>query len=462
MFPKSTYIARRQALLNHLRANNQSGVVLLLGNSEEPRNYAGNTYAMRQDSTFLYYFGLDRHDLCATLDIDSEEVVVWGNDYTLDDFIWMGELPSVRAQAAEVGVEVTHAMGELDGYVATALKQSRTVHYLPPYRAKNKATLSALLGGCAQPSEELIKAVVAGREIKDDLEIEQMHRACDIGNEMHREAMRLCGIGVAEREVAGAIEGVALRKGSGVSFHSIVSQRGQVLHNHDHSGILSPGRLLLVDAGAENVMNYCSDHTRTLPVAGKFTQKQKDIYTIVYDALQRGQNLVREGITYQSIQVDVARGMVEQLVQLGLMKGSVEDAVLSGAVAMFMPHGLGHQIGLDVHDMEDLGEKFVGYNQMVQRSTTPGLASLRMGKELRAGHAITVEPGVYFVPALIEKWKSEGKCAEFINYDRVAEYLDFGGIRLENTVLVTKDGMVEMGAERPPLTIEEVEQACSK
>ncbi len=462
MFSKSTYITRRSALLNSMKKRGQTGIILLMGNSEVARNYPSNGYPMRQDSSFLYYFGLSRHDLAATIDIESGETTIFGDDYTLDDFIWMGVQPSVAAQSAEVGVEKSADYSSLTIFITKSNSQKRTIHFLPPYRAANKQRIADMLGisyhnVLQNASEELIKSVVENREIKSEEEIMEMHRASDIGNAMHREAMRLCRIGATEREIAGAMEGITLQYGAGVSFHSIVSQNGQTLHNHDHSGIITDGRLLLVDAGAESVLNYCSDNTRTLPSSGKFTPKQRDIYNIVYNAIKCGLSSVREGVTYQSVQKKVALGMIEELIQLGLMKGNAQDALEAGAVAMLMPHGLGHQIGLDVHDMEDLGERFVGYNEVVERSTTPGLSSLRMGKELFAGHCITVEPGIYFVPALIDKWQSDGLCTDFINYDKVREYLDFGGIRLENSIVVTKDGMVELGAQRPPLTINEVE-----
>lgn len=303
----------------------------------------------------------------------------------------------------------------------------------------------------------MIKCIVKMREIKTEEEVEEINRACNIGNLMHRTAMEMCRAGVTERQVAGTIEGIALSHGMGVSFHPIVSQNGQTLHNHDHSGVLTDGRLLLVDAGAETTMHYCSDHTRTIPVGGKFSTKQADIYNIVYRAINRAQELVRAGVTYQSVQIEVAVGMVEGLKQLGLMKGDAVEATMSGAIALLMPHGLGHQMGLDVHDMEDLGEKFVGYNHLVTRSEIDGLRSLRMGKKLKAGHVITAEPGLYFIPALIEKWRAEKRATDFICYDKVAEYLDFGGIRLENDLLVTDSGARNLGDEQAPLSVAEVE-----
>lgn len=462
MFPKQTYILRREGLQQILTANNQSGLVVLLGNAEAPKNYPSNAYHFRQDSTFLYYFGLNREELAAIIDLETNEVTLYGNDYTVDDFIWMGPQPSILEQGKTVGVEAAKPLSLLSQDIKAATAKGRNIHYLPPYRADNRQIIASLLDihpdvvneGRSTP---LIEAVVAQREIKSKEEIEEIRKACNIGSDMHRMAMSMCREGVTEREIAGAIEGIALTYGDGVSFHSIVSQHGETLHNHNHSGTLENGKLLLVDAGAEGLLNYCSDFTRTSPVGGKFSPRQKDIYQIVYEANRAGFNGVKAGLTYQSVQLDVAFGMVEGLKSIGLLKGNTQDAVLAGAPALLMPHGLGHQMGLDVHDMEDLGEGFVGYNRLVQRSDIPGLASLRMGKELQVGHVITVEPGIYFVPALVEKWESEGKCKEFINYDKVREYFGFGGIRLENDVLITAEGGVELGDDLAPISIEEVE-----
>lgn len=462
MFPKQTYIQRREGLQQILTANNQTGIVVLLGNAEAPKNYPSNAYHFRQDSTFSYYFGLNREELASVIDLEDGSVTLYGNDYTVDDFIWMGPQPSVLEQGKGVGVEAAKPFASLYTDVKAATAKGRKVHYLPPYRADNRQIIASLLDIHFDAVPEgrsipLIEAVVAQREIKTQEEIAEITEACNIGAKMHCMAMSMCREGVTEREIAGAIEGIALKYGEGVSFHSIVSQHGETLHNHVHNGTLEKGRLLLVDAGAEGLLNYCSDFTRTSPVGGKFTPRQKDIYQIVYDANRAGFHGVKAGLTYQSVQLDVAFGMVEGLKSVGLLKGNTQDAVLAGAPALLMPHGLGHQMGLDVHDMEDLGEGFVGYNKLVQRSGIPGLASLRMGKELKVGHVITVEPGLYFVPALVDKWESEGKCKEFINYDKVREYFGFGGIRLENDVLITESGAEELGDEIAPLSIEEVE-----
>ncbi len=429
MFSKEIYTSRRSALCDSMT----SGIVVLLGNSEAPRNYPANEYAMRQDSTFLYYFGLRRHDLAAVIDIEGREVTLYGDDYTLDDMIWMGPQPSIAEMAKSVGVEKSAEFAALSSAISRAQSLGRTVHYLPQYRADSRQLLAELLsvsyravdGGA---SEELIKGVVRGREIKDAEEIEQIDLACAIGNRMHRTAMAMCKLGATEQSIAGAIEGISLEEGCGVSFHSIVSQNGETLHNHNHSGILTDGRLLLVDAGCENNMNYCSDHTRTYPASGLFSPRQRAIYEIVERGLLLGEKLARPEVTYQSVQKAVTRTMLEGLKEVGLIKGDVDTAVERGALGLLMPHGLGHQMGLDVHDMENLGERFVGYNELTERSTTPGMASLRMGKTLKKGHVITVEPGIYFVPALIDKWESDRQWADMFSPEK-------GTTQLHSTVL---------------------------
>lgn len=460
MFKSTTYTERRAGLRQLLKNASQSGIVILMGNAESPRNYAGNTYAMRQDSTFLYYCGLDRHDFALILDLDNGMDTLYGDDYTVDDIIWMGPQPSVADAAALCGIEHSAPMSAMAEAIEKA--SSRKVHILPPYRTDNAYKLSQWLSTSIENlknyvSMPLVDAVVAGREIKSAEEITQIEDACAIGYQMHTTAMKMCRQGVTERQIAGALEGISLSLGSGVSFHSIISQRGETLHNHDHSGVLKKGSLLLVDAGAENVNNYCSDSTRTMPVGGKFSPMQRDVYNIVLAANQKAHSLARAGITYQSVHIEAAKVLVEGLKSLGLMKGDVNDAVMAGAVAMYMPHGLGHQMGLDVHDMEDLGERFVGYDKVVERSQIDGISSLRMGKTLKTGHVVTVEPGLYFIPALVEKWAAEKRCAEFIDYNKARSYFGFGGIRLEDDIVITDSGCRQLGDNRIPITIDDVE-----
>lgn len=458
MFEKSVYMARRQAL----RARLGGGLVLLPGNSESPSNYPSNTYMFRQDSTFLYFFGLSHPDYAGVIDLDSDEDTLFGDDYTIDDIIWMGPQPTLAEQAEQVGVTRTAPLKEIEGVLKKALVQGRRVHFLPPYRGETALRMACWLGIRPERlsdyvSVELAVAVVALREIKDEHEIAEMERACAIATEMHTLAMAMCRPGVVEQQIAGAIDGVALRSGAGVSFPSIVSQNGETLHNHYHGNTLAEGRLLLVDAGAETNLNYCSDFTRTFPVSGRFTERQKEIYDIVLAANDRAFSLARPDAFYWQIHNAASLVIAEGLKALGLMRGDMQQAVAAGATALFMPHGLGHQLGLDVHDMENIGEKYVGYDAETLRSSTPGLSSLRMGKRLKPGQVITVEPGIYFIPALVAKWEKEGLGGGFINFARVREYLGFGGIRIEDDLLVTPTGNRMLGEHRPPVTTEQIE-----
>lgn len=463
MFTKEVYEKRR----NSLRKKIKNGLILILGNSESSRNYPSNYEHFRQDSTFLYYFGINAADLVGVIDVDNATDCLYGNDYTIDDIIWMGDQPSVKQLAKKAGVNSTHTLRDLQKTVKIAITSGRRIHFLPSYRAENTLRLKDLLGLKTSSvkdyvSKELIRAVVSDREIKSQDEIAELDRAFAIGYEMHTLAMQLCKPNVGEREIAGAIEGVALRKGLGVSFHNIVSHNGQTLHNHCHDNRLDANRLLLVDAGAETVRNYCSDNTRTMPVSGVYTQKQRDIYEVLTSAFEKSLSLVKAGITYQSVQRECFKVMANGLSSIGLIKGNVDDAVENGVVSLFMPHGLGHQLGLDVHDMENFGENNVGYDEETERSTQFGFSALRMGKRLRPGHVITVEPGIYFVPKLIEKWKNEGINRSFLNYDLIEEYLDFGGMRVEDTVVVNEGGSRILGNKRIPYTANQIEEYMSK
>lgn len=458
MFDALTYQRRRQAL----RSKISNGLILILGNNEAPANYPDNTYKFRQDSSFLYFFGHSHPGYAGVIDADSNEEYFFGNDVDMDDIIWMGPQPSVKELAERVGVQKSLPFSQLKEIIGKAISQRRKIHFLPPYRYDNILLLEDLTGIRASmirshASIELIKAVVSLRAVKEDCEIAEIDKACNIGYEMHTAAMRLCKPGVSERYIAGVLEGIAVSYGSMTSFATILTQNGQTLHNHDHSHILETGRLMLTDAGAENVNNYCSDNTRTIPVGGKFTDRQRDVYNIVYACHQKALELAKPGITYKSVHLDVCKVLAQGLKNLGLMKGNVDDAVAAGAHALFMPHGLGHMMGLDVHDMEDLGQIYVGYDDEVQPSTQFGLASLRMGRRLQPGFVMTDEPGCYFIPALIDKWRAEKMHTDFLNYDAIDKFKDFGGIRLEDDILITPDGSRFTGEKHIPLTIEEVE-----
>ena len=455
LFDSKVYQNRRAKLTQLMK----EGVALFLGNEESPMNYPSNQYKQRQDSNFLYFFGLSLSNFAAVIDFDNEQTILFGTDFEIDDIIWMGDQPKVQDLAARVGISETRPMSELAGYIAA--QKGRKIHFTPPYRAENKIALSKLTGIAiddlkASASVALIKSIVALREIKDEFEIQEIEKACVIGHKMHTEVMKNCRVGKTEQELFGIAEGITLSYGNGVSFPIILSQHGETLHNHNHNQVLEDGKLLLMDAGAENLMNYSSDNTRTFPVNGKFTPKQKAIYEIVLKANVEGINACKPGIRYREIHKLAMTIITDGLKSLGLMKGDTEAAVEAGATALFMPHGLGHQMGLDVHDMEDLGENYVGYDDTIQRSKIFGWGSLRMAKELRPGHVLTVEPGIYFVPHLIDIWKNEKKFEEYINYDKVEEYRDFGGIRIEDDVLITETGHRILGPAIPK-TVEELE-----
>ena len=463
MFESTTYIKRREAL----RKKVKSGLILILGNNEAPANYPDNCYHFRQDSSFLYFFGQSHPGYAGVLDIEAGEDIFFGNDVDIDDIIWMGPQPSIKDLAAQVGVQKSMPFCKLKEVVGQAIAQGRKIHFLPPYRYDNMMLLEELTGIRASmvkkyASVELIKAVVDLRSVKESCEIAELDLACNIGYEMHTTAMKLCKPGVSEQYITGVLEGIAASYGSKTSFATILTQHGETLHNHDHSHLLEAGKMMLTDCGAERISNYCSDHTRTVPVSGKFDARQKDIYNIVLACHGKALELTRPGITYKEVHLEVCKVLAQGLNDLDLMKGNVEEAVAAGAHALFLPHGLGHMMGLDVHDMEDLGQIYVGYDDETRPSTQFGLASLRMGRRLQEGFVMTDEPGCYFIPALIDQWRAEKKYTDFLNYDAIESFKDFGGIRLEDDILITPEGSRFLGEKRIPITVEEVENIMNE
>ncbi len=458
MFESKVYINRRKSLRDKM----QNGILLFPGNVDSPMNYPANPFHFRQDSNFLYFFGLDSQGLAAMIDLDSGDEVIYGDDLTIDDIIWMGEDPSMKERAEQVGVKDTRAFAHLEKDIKSALQKGRKIHLLPPYRGETKIFLSSLLN-CSPAelssfvSEEFIRSVVSLREIKDENEIHQIELAVDVAYKMHTTVMKMAFPGTWEREIAGMIEGISLANGGPVSFPVILSMDGQTLHNHNHDQMLKEGRMVVTDAGSETPMHYASDITRTVPVGGKFNSRQRDIYQLVLDANINAIAAINPGVTNRELHLLAARIIAGGLKELGLMKGDVDEAVSQGAHALFFPHGLGHMMGLDVHDMEGLGENYVGYDDSIQRSKQFGLAYLRLAKELKPGFVLTIEPGCYFIPTLIDLWRNEKKFNDFINYDKVEKFKDFGGIRIEDDILVTKDSHRVLG--RPiPKTIEEIER----
>ncbi len=457
MFKPSVYALRRKELIKNL----SSGLVLMPGNEDAPMNYKANTYYFRQDSSFLYFFGLDQQGLAGLIDIDENRSHLFGDDAELDDIIWMGQRPSIRSLGERSGIDQSHPYRELERLLKQASGKGRKIHYLPPYRTERILLIEKLLGIPhsrveKEASPELVREVINLRSVKSAEEVAEIEKAVNIAWDMHTTAMIMARPGVYEREIAGRIEGISLSNGNPVSFPVILSIEGQTLHNHYHGNKLEKNRILVTDAGSQTDMHYASDITRSVPVGGKFLPDQKDIYKIVLSALQESVNTIRPGIPYRDVHLQAATTICRGLKDIGLMRGEVEEAVENGAHALFFPHGLGHMLGLDAHDMEDLGEDHVGYDQEIERSGQFGLSFLRLGRRLQKGFALTSEPGIYFIPALIDKWRSEKKFTRFINYDRLELFRNFGGIRIEDDILVTDTGCRVLGKPIPK-TVAEIE-----
>jgi Xaa-Pro aminopeptidase len=465
MFETEIYRSRRTTLINRLKADSQTGVALLLGNDESPMSYTDNPYPFRQDSSFLYYFGIDRPGLAAILDLDDGREVLFGDDLTLDDIVWMGNRPTLAELGERVAVAEAATASELATVVGMARHAGRQVHYLPPYRSENVLRLFELLG--VEPalarngaSEALTRAVIAQRSIKSEQEIAELDRAVSLTCEMHLHAMRMARPGMVEQEIVAAIQEVAERAGGRIAFPSIVTINGQTLHNHYHGHTLESGRLLLNDSGAETPMRYAGDMSRTFPVDPTFTTRQREIYQVALDAHETAIAALAPGVPFRDVHFTACRTIAAGLGELGLMKGDPAEAVEVGAHALFFQCGTGHMLGLDVHDMEDLGEDLVGYGDGVERSELFGAKSLRLARPLEAGYVLTVEPGIYFIPELIDRWRAEARFADFVDYERVDGYRDFGGLRSEENLVITEGGSKLLG---PPIakTIDEVESIRS-
>jgi Xaa-Pro aminopeptidase len=462
MFDSLTYVRRRAQLMDDLR----SGLIVFLGNPELPANYADNTLPFRQDSSFLYFWGLDLPDLAASLDIDERRETIYGHDFTIDEIVWRGPQPKLADLAGRAGVKEAQPREALAERVARALQSGRKVHFLPQYVAGNAVLLQALLGVGASAvnqhaSVELIKAIVKQRATKSDEEIAEIEKAHETTAAMHLLAMHMAKPGVYEREVAGAMHGLVVGRGVQLAFPIIFSIHGETLHNHAHGNRMEAGQMAVNDSGAEAESRYAADITRTIPVGGCFQGVQRDLYQAVVRAQQKAVAAVKPGVPFKKIHLLACRSLAEDLKTLGMMRGDLDAAVDAGAHALFFQCGLGHMMGLDVHDMEGLGEQYVGYDETVQRSPQFGLKSLRMARALEPGFVMTVEPGLYFIPQLIDMWGAEKRFAEFINYDAVEKFRHAGGIRVEDDVVVTETGCRVIG-RRIPLTIEEVEAECSR
>lgn len=460
MFDTATYVRRR----NELKKLVKSGVIILFGNNESPANFPNNGYhPFRQDSSFLYYFGLQRDGLVGVIDIDNDTDTLIGDDIDIEDIVWFGSVDSIHDMAQKAGATNSAQMKSLKLVCNDAMSKHRKIHILPPYRHDIKIQIFDLLGihPCQQKesaSISLINAIVKMRSTKEPQEIEELERAAVIGYKMHTTAMRLTQPGVTEKFIGGQVDGIANSYGSMVSFPTIYTQHGEIMHGAPSMNVLEEGRLVLCDAGAETINNYCSDNTRTMPVSGKFTQKQLEIYSIVEACHDYTLDVAKPGTKYADVHFAVCRLMFDRLKELGLTKGDTDEAVKAGAHAMFLPHGLGHMMGMDVHDMESLDQINVGFDEETRPNLEQfGTNCLRMGRRLEEGFVVTDEPGIYFIPALIDNWKANGHCKDFLNFDKLETYKDFGGIRIEDDVLITKNGCRFIGKDRIPYHPKDVE-----
>ena len=457
MFKAQTYLSRR----GNLKTSIDSGIVLFMGNEESPMNYTDNTYHFRQDSSFLYYFGLNTAGLTGIVDVDEGKDYIFGNDLTVEDFVWTGYQPALKDHAQKAGIENTGNIPDLEKFLKEAVTKGRIIHLLPPYRAENKIKLFHWLG--INPKEiqkaasvELIKAVVAQREIKSDEELLEIEKAVNTTVDMHVTAMRIVRPGILESEIAAKVQEIAAKDGGNISFPVIATKHGETLHNHYHGNQLKEGDMFLLDCGAETAMGYAGDLSSTMPVSSSFTERQSEIYNIVLASHNASIEMLKPGIPFKDIHYQACRIIVDGMKDLDLMKGDTQEALQFGAHAMFFPCGLGHQMGLDVHDMEDLGEEYVGYDGK-PKSLQFGIKSLRLAKPLPSGMVLTIEPGIYFIPSLIDMWRAEKRFTDFINYDNLEAYKDFGGIRNEENFVITADGYKLIGKNKPK-SIEDVEK----
>lgn len=454
MFSTDTYKNRRAAL----KRNVGSGLMLFFGNEECGMSYEDNTYHFKQDSSFLYFFGLDYAGLAAIIDVDEDREIIFGNELTIDDIVWMGTQPTLHEKAHRVGISEVRPTSELKDYLDAAASKGQEIHYLPVYRAEHRLKLQNLLGicpGAEQPSVPFIKGIVNLRNYKTAEEIIELEKACDVTADMHIEAIRTVKVGMHEYEVAAALEAVAQANGCRISFPTITTVNGQTLHNHYHGNLINEGDMVLIDAGAETEMGYCGDMSSTVCAGKTFTTRQKEVYDIQVASHLAAVNALKPGIPFKDVYELSCRVICEGMKSLGLMKGDPAEAVAAGAHAMFFPCGLGHMMGMDVHDMENLGEVWVGYDGQ-PKSTQFGRKSLRLARPLEPGFVLTIEPGIYFIPELIDLWKSENRFTDFICYDKLEPYRDFTGLRNEEDYLITETGARRLG-KRIPLTTEEVE-----
>lgn len=462
MFDKDVYISRRKRL-KELVGN---GLVLIVGNSESPMSYSDNSYNFIQDSTFLYYFGLNSPDLVGVMDVDSDEDYIFGKEFTMDDIIWMGQQRTFKERAKDVGIENFVELEKMKEILKRNKDNERIIHFTNQYRVENSLKISRLLGLSLDEvnekfSKRLVDGIIEMRSLKRDYEIVELEKATNVTREMHLVAMKNVKVGMKGYELVALLEAAAKKYNATTSFHTICTTNGQILHNHFHGNIFKEGDIVLLDCGARLENGYCGDMTTVFPVSGRFDSRQKDIYSLLIEMFDRAEECTKPGVTNKSVHLEVCKVLVEGLIKRGIMRGSVDEIVDAGAHALFFQHGLGHMIGLDVHDMENFGENNVGYDNVTKREIQFGLKSLRMGKELKPGYVLTIEPGIYFIPELIKKWEKEGRFKEYINYEEVKKYLDFGGMRYEGDFLITENGNRRLGDKMPKYDYE-IEEILKK
>ncbi|MCI5725494.1 aminopeptidase P family protein [Fusobacterium sp.] len=458
MFDKEIYVERRKKL----KENFKDGIILIPGNNYSPLDCKDNCYPFLQDATFRYYFGLSHPGLVGIIDIDNDKEIIFGNDYTISDIVWMGKQKYLKELVFEVGIKSFIEIEELKSY----LVKRKNIRFTNQYREDIKNFISSLID--INPfnfddytSFELVNAIIAQRNIKSDVEIKEIEKAVNITKEMHLAAIKNVRIGMKEFELVAEVEHATKKNNAYFSFQTILTKNGQILHNHYYGNTLKSGDLVLLDCGAINENGYCGDMTTTFPVSGKFSERQKLIHNIVRDMFDKAVEISKVGVFYRDVHLEVCKVMAENFKKIGLLKGNVEELVSKGAHALFMPHGLGHMLGMTVHDMENFGEINVGYDEEIQKSKQFGLSSLRLGRRLQIGYVFTIEPGIYFIPDLFEKWKKEKLYEEFLNYEEIEKYMDFGGIRMERDILITENGAKILG-ESFPRTADEIEEFMAR
>lgn len=463
MFNKDIFVNRREKLKKVLK----TGAVLLLGNDNSPIETFSHSYKFRQNGVFSYFTGIiNTPSVSLLIDIDNNKEIMFADDFSLEDQIWTGPLPPFSERASETGIHDLRTTSEIKSEIDKILHSNREILYAPTCRSESMIKLSKLLNKPVgsindEASQKLIDAIVAQRDIKTEEEIKSIQEAIVISHEFYTTLFKRIKAGLTEYELLGVYASILTNHNSAPSFPSILSKDGQILHNLKNENTIAEGDLLLVDSGAISAEGYCSDITRTFPVSGKFTDKQKEVYNIVLKSQLRSIEMMKAQTLFKDIHLETCRVIAEGLKEIGIMKGDTKTAVEKGAHALFLPHGLGHMMGLDVHDMEVLGEDNVGYDSEIQRSEQFGLSALRLGKRLKVGHVVTAEPGIYFIPGLIKKWKADNKFTEFINYDKLEDYLDFGGIRIEDDILITADG-AQVLSYSIPKTVEDIETLMKK